>query len=222
MSVFLWRRMSLPSCPRLPRCGQWIDRAYQSAAQQCKPTTLRRNFSFLRRCVESRASRIDTDWGLCSPYRPSVSGVRREANLPAQPDPSCTSARVPFAHEVSGRAKDPRTTPQQGPAPSSALAQEEVGFPPAVSVRPGALRGSLRRADFLRATRQGRRFATEYFLLYVFDRKDSGPARLGITVTRKVGNAVRRNRIKRLVREWYRHTQAHSDALVGCDLRPHG
>ena len=28
--------------------------------------------------------------------------------------------------------------------------------------------------------------------------------------------AVRRNRIKRLVREWYRHTQAHT--LVGCDL----
>lgn len=87
-----------------------------------------------------------------------------------------------------------------------------------MSVRPGALRGSLRRADFLRATRQGRRFATEYFLLYLFDRKDSGPARLGITVTRKLGNAVRRNRIKRLVREWYRHKQAHPDARAGCDL----
>jgi ribonuclease P protein component len=87
-----------------------------------------------------------------------------------------------------------------------------------VSVRPGALRGSLRRADFLRATRQGRRFATEYFLLYRFDRKDSGPTRLGITVTRKLGNAVRRNRIKRLVREWYRHKQARPGALAGCDL----
>jgi ribonuclease P protein component len=91
-----------------------------------------------------------------------------------------------------------------------------------VSVRPGALRSSLRRADFLRATRQGRRFATEFFLLYLFDRKDSGLARLGITVTRKVGNAVRRNRIKRLVREWYRHTQAQPDSapdpLASCDL----
>lgn len=87
-----------------------------------------------------------------------------------------------------------------------------------MSVRLGALRSSLRRADFLRATRQGRRFSTEYFLLYLFDRKDSGPVRLGITVTRKVGNAVRRNRIKRLVREWYRHMQAHPDALAGCDL----
>ncbi len=84
-----------------------------------------------------------------------------------------------------------------------------------MSVRLGALRSSLRRADFLRANRGGRRVATEYFLLYVFDRKDAGPARLGITVTRKVGNAVRRNRIKRLVREWYRHTQP---GLPGCDL----
>lgn len=84
-----------------------------------------------------------------------------------------------------------------------------------MSVRPGALRSSLRRADFLRANRQGRRFATEYFLLYLLDRNDAGPARLGITVTRKVGNAVRRNRIKRLVREWYRHTQP---GLLGCDL----
>jgi ribonuclease P protein component len=39
--------------------------------------------------------------------------------------------------------------------------------------------------------------------------------RLGITVTRKVGNAVRRNRIKRLVREWFRCRQQE---LSPCDL----
>ena len=91
-----------------------------------------------------------------------------------------------------------------------------------MSARPGALRSSLRRADFLRASRQGRRFATEYFLLYRFDRRDAGPARLGITVTRKIGNAVRRNRIKRLVREWFRETRTSTASgdpvLAGCDL----
>lgn len=93
-----------------------------------------------------------------------------------------------------------------------------------MSVRPGALRSSLRRADFLRATRQGRRFSTDYFLLYVFDRRDSGPSRLGITVTRKVGNAVRRNRIKRLVREWYRHRLARPDlsSARSDEARPEG
>lgn len=36
-------------------------------------------------------------------------------------------------------------------------------------------------------------------------RESPGPARLGITVTRKVGTAVVRNRAKRLVREAFRH-----------------
>jgi len=47
------------------------------------------------------------------------------------------------------------------------------------------------------------------------DRKDDGPTRLGITVTRKVGGAVRRNRIKRLAREWFR---SRSREFGSCDL----
>ncbi len=74
---------------------------------------------------------------------------------------------------------------------------------------------SLRRSDFLRATRQGRRLATRFFIVFVSDRDDNGPTRLGITVTRKVGNAVFRNRIKRVVREWFRH---RSYELGACDL----
>ena len=62
----------------------------------------------------------------------------------------------------------------------------------------------MRRGDFLRASRRGRKLVTRYFLVLVHDRGDRGAPRLGITVTRKVGNAVRRNRIKRLVREWFR------------------
>jgi ribonuclease P protein component len=46
-------------------------------------------------------------------------------------------------------------------------------------------------------------------------RGDGEGARLGITVTRKVGNAVRRNRIKRLVREWFRSRRG---GLGTCDL----
>ncbi len=49
----------------------------------------------------------------------------------------------------------------------------------------------------------------------VMDRKDGGPTRLGITVTRKVGGAVRRNRIKRLAREWFR---TRSREFGSCDL----
>jgi len=69
---------------------------------------------------------------------------------------------------------------------------------------PGELRRQLQRIDFQRATGAGSKFTARYFQVFVRERGDGGATRLGITVTRKVGNAVRRNRIKRLVREWYR------------------
>ena len=56
---------------------------------------------------------------------------------------------------------------------------------------------------------------TGYFRLFVLGRSDGGVTRLGITVTRKVGKAVRRNRIKRLVREWFRRADL---GLEACDL----
>ena len=83
---------------------------------------------------------------------------------------------------------------------------------PALQIR---LRPGLRRADFLRVTRHGRRLERDYFLVFRLDRSEGEAVRLGITVTRKVGNAVQRNRIKRLVREWFRGRQQE---LSPCDL----
>jgi len=79
----------------------------------------------------------------------------------------------------------------------------------------GEPRQRLRRADFLRATRRGRRVETGYFRVFVLRREDGGATRLGITVTRKVGKAVFRNRIKRLVREWFRD---RDHGMGSCDL----
>jgi len=66
-------------------------------------------------------------------------------------------------------------------------------------------RGRLSRsADFERVYRQGRSVGNRYFVLYAFPRGSASPAdgpRLGLSVSRKVGGAVERNRVKRLVRE---------------------
>jgi ribonuclease P protein component len=78
-----------------------------------------------------------------------------------------------------------------------------------------------RRAEFRRVSR-GRRHAVEAFTLQAARREDAdeGPvARIGITVTRKVGGAVVRNRIRRRLKEALRaatslETQADHDYVL--------
>ncbi len=61
----------------------------------------------------------------------------------------------------------------------------------------------LKRTEFIRLSRAGQKIQSEYFIaLFEVGRTDK--TRLGITVTKKVGGAVIRNRIKRLVREYFR------------------
>lgn len=62
----------------------------------------------------------------------------------------------------------------------------------------------LRRSEFLTAQAHGRRVHTPHFVLILYDRGDGGRPRLGITASRKVGKAVQRNRIRRLIREVFR------------------
>ena len=65
-----------------------------------------------------------------------------------------------------------------------------------------AKRGRLSRsAEFERVYRQGRSHANRFLVLYTFPRASEGEPRLGVSVSRKVGGAVERNRIKRLLRE---------------------
>ena len=51
--------------------------------------------------------------------------------------------------------------------------------------------------------RKGRRIALPHFVIY-YTIRDSGPSRLGTTVSRKVGNAVVRNHCKRQLKEFFR------------------
>lgn len=63
-------------------------------------------------------------------------------------------------------------------------------------------RGRLSRsADFDKVMRSGRSQAGRDFVLYLFPRGGDEPPRLGVSVSRKVGGAVDRNLVKRLIRE---------------------
>jgi ribonuclease P protein component len=61
--------------------------------------------------------------------------------------------------------------------------------------------------DFKRVGRCGERLAARHFVVLLAVSENPGQGgrrRLGVTVSRRVGNAVVRNRIKRAVREWFR------------------
>ena len=62
-----------------------------------------------------------------------------------------------------------------------------------------------RSAEFLRLQRNGVRFQSPHFVLYAgsLDHQQER-SRLGVTVSRRIGNAVVRNRVKRRVREFFR------------------
>jgi ribonuclease P protein component len=74
------------------------------------------------------------------------------------------------------------------------------------SVRYGRERRMRRRADFVRVQSHGERAMTPHFVLLVaaspLDAR--AHARLGVVATKKIGNAVARNRIKRVCRECFR------------------
>ena len=105
-----------------------------------------------------------------------------EAHLPAEQSGPQAPARVPPPHGDGRRAQ---------------AAERAAGARPQEAQRLITIR---KRADFL-AANAGRRAATPGFVLLVRDRADGDLAkRVGFTVTKKIGGAVVRNRMKRRLR----------------------
>jgi ribonuclease P protein component len=74
------------------------------------------------------------------------------------------------------------------------------------------------RADFLRLASRGRKIARPGFVLQISRSDTPSPLRVGYTATKKIGNAVARNRARRRLKEAARLSIAELPALTGVEL----
>jgi ribonuclease P protein component len=132
--------------------------------------------------------------------------ARDEKDLSTPQSTTRTHARLPRTDGDAGRAQYPEAPAGQGPRPARGLDSAEAA-PLDPQARDFAFRATdrlHRRSEFLRAQRAGVRLQTTHFVIYALATSPEEAVRLGVTVARRIGGAVVRNRVKRRVRECFR------------------
>jgi len=115
-----------------------------------------------------------------------------EADLSTEPAGARAPSRLPRPDGDAGRPQGVGEPPRQGSRQAERVERQRN--------TPARIETVTARRDFL-AANSARRAATPAFVLLVRQRDDDDPAmRAGYTVTKKIGNAVVRNRIKRRLR----------------------
>lgn len=126
-----------------------------------------------------------------------------EKDLSATQSQARAHARVSGPDGDAGRTQHLEAAPREGPGTAGDLDSSQAAWlePPACGF--DATARLHRRSEYLRAQRNGLRYQTPHFALYAAT-ISSLTVRVGITVSRRIGEAVVRNRVKRRVRECFR------------------
>ena len=178
---------------RWPKLGHYADRGLR------RPSVARRMAREAEQAEAELTSDAPSPNGPGNEAAPEVALLRSEiredydeADLSAVEPGAGTPPRFPQPHGDPGR-------PQGDSRPSRARPQGPVGVIPPTG-NAGQLLTLTKRRDFLAANR-GRRAPMPGFVLLVHPRGDGDATmRVGFTVTKKIGNAVVRNRMKRRLR----------------------
>jgi len=146
-----------------------------------------------------------------------------EADLPAEQPATQANPWISGADGDPGGPQGAEAAPRQGtqaahryhPRKAARLKQSGDG-----ARRAGRFPRSHRlrkRSEFLVLQRDGRRRVTADFVMLTRERQ-AGPSRLGVTTSRRIGHAPARNRVRRLVREFFRRhrqeLQSSMDILI--------
>jgi len=130
-----------------------------------------------------------------------------EENVPAQQSQKKEDSRFSRADEVGWWSPRTQAPARQRPqAPGRLTSSRSEGYPPAIRLR--------KRREYQAAYQRGVRVPGSHLVLFILE-SDHGFARLGITATRKVGCAVRRNLVRRRLREIFRR---HREQIPSWDL----
>lgn len=130
-----------------------------------------------------------------------------EKNISTKQSSSQTNPRISHAHEHDRRSRGTQETARQGAQgvnryssakTSSSLTTPNGSFPKSVRL--------LERREFLFLQQKGRKRHSQHFLVAIAPTQGAH-SRFGITTSRRFGNAVVRNRMKRLLREFFRTHQ---------------
>ncbi len=128
-----------------------------------------------------------------------------EENISAEQPPTRQKARFPRTYGDEERTRRDQTPPRERTQAINGSALLDFSLPKETRL--------LKRAEFLRVYNEGARIEGRFMTVFILPSKRS-VHRVGVTATKKaIGNAVMRNRAKRLLRESFRLSRADLDAV---------